>query len=68
MSETTEAAIDQGAPLNPENPFPMPKTLGNMRLYWYDVKTGVPRIAVGNKYMLLGSIPLAILGMGALVT
>ena len=29
-----------------------------MRLYWYNPKTGEPRIAVGSPLMLAGTIPL----------
>ena len=44
----------------------MPKKLGNMSLYWYNLKTGQPKIVMGNKYMLCGSIPLVMIGIGAL--
>jgi hypothetical protein len=34
-----------------------------MRLYWYDEKTGIPKIAVGSPLMLAGTIPLFLIAI-----
>ena len=38
-----------------------PKKVGSMRLFWYDDKTGQPRIAIGSPLMLAGTIPLCLI-------
>ena len=37
-----------------------------MNFYWYDEKTGIPKIAVGSTFMLAGTLPLCLIAVVSL--
>ena len=40
-----------------------PNSLGNLHLYWFDKKTGVPRIVFGTMNKIHRNIPVFIIGV-----